>query len=110
MRENKTAPNSTRPRNGMPKNSDRFGEGGATPSKRKNPYAFISQYCPHCGYVHMFKRGRCLSCNKRLMDMGPEIHPKERRCRKRKEKVNQVKGSSEGVLYGPLFEQGKDTI
>jgi len=42
------------------------------------------------------------------MDMGPEIHPKERRCRKRKEKVNQVKGGSEGGLYGPLFEQGKD--
>jgi hypothetical protein len=43
---------------------------------------FQKMYCPRCGYDQLFKRGRCLSCNTRPADVGPEIHerrPKSKR-------------------------------
>jgi len=65
-------------------------------------------YCFGCGCRSEFLEGRCLVCETRLSDTKSEF--KERRSTTRKEKVNQIKDGSEGVLYGPLFEQGKDTV
>jgi len=65
--------------------------------------------CPSCGYPgYANEKGRMMCCDVRESDMKSEF--KERRSITRKEKVNQVTGSSEGALYGPLFEQGKDKV
>ena len=65
--------------------------------------------CPGCGYPgHANEKGRMMCCEVRESDTKSEF--KERRSITRKEKVNQIKGGSEGALYGPLFEQGKDTV
>ena len=65
--------------------------------------------CPRCGYPTLALKGRTLCCEARLSETSPDIKSKKRRSATRKEKVDQVKGGSEGALYGPLFEQGKDT-
>ena len=63
-------------------------------------------YCPHSGYDQVFRRGRCLSCNTRPVDVGPEIHL--RRQRKRKAKTELSGAGNEGGGNIPLqFSAGQ---
>jgi len=67
---------------------------------------FTRQYCPRCGYDQVFRRGRCLSCNIRPVDVGPEIHL--RRQRKRKAKTELSGAGNEGGGNIPLqFSAGQ---
>jgi len=82
------------------------GEGVSHP-KRKQPRNFMVHYCPHCGYWHLFNsRGRCLSCNFRLDEAKEEIHPKVRRCH-RKRIINQKELLiAEGDAVSPPLNKG----
>ena len=60
---------------------------------------FMRQYCPRCGYDQVFRRGRCLSCNTRPVDVGPEIHARR-----------QIKKKPKAELSGAGNEGGGDAL
>lgn len=55
---------------------------------------FHYAYCPTCGQVEVFRRSRCLTCDKRVSaNMGPEIQIKEVR---RQKKAQEHRGTKLG--------------
>jgi len=65
---------------------------------------FMRQYCPRCGYDQVFRRGRCLSCNTRPVDVGPEIHARRQIKKKAKTELSGAgnEGEAKGCLSLPL--------